>query len=39
MFGLTSGCKVLEITVCRLATTILVHSTKKDEDHLKERED
>jgi hypothetical protein len=39
MFGLISVCQILERNVCRLATMILVHSTGKDGDHLKERED
>jgi hypothetical protein len=39
MFGLTNGCRVLERIICRLATKILVHSTGKVGDHLKERED
>jgi hypothetical protein len=39
MFGLTNGCGILERIVCRLATMILVHSTGKVGNHLKEKED
>jgi hypothetical protein len=39
MFGLTNGCRILERIFCRLATMILVRSTGKVGDHLKERED
>jgi hypothetical protein len=39
MFGLTNGCRILEIIFCRIATMILVHSIGKAWDHLKERED
>jgi hypothetical protein len=39
MFGLTNGCKILEIIFYRLATMILVHSIEEVGDHLKERED
>jgi hypothetical protein len=39
MFGLTNGCNILEIIFCRLDTMILVRSTKKAGDHLRERED
>jgi hypothetical protein len=39
MFGLTSGCRILERNVCRLVTMILARSIKRDENHLKERED
>jgi hypothetical protein len=39
MFGLTSGCNILEITICRLATMIVARSTKRVGDHLNERED
>jgi hypothetical protein len=38
MFGLMSGCRILERIYCRLATMILVRSTKEAGDHLKERE-
>jgi hypothetical protein len=39
MFGLTSGCRILEINVCRLATMILMHSTGRVGNPLRERED
>jgi hypothetical protein len=39
MFGLTNGCRILEIIFCRLVTVILVHNTRKVGGHLKERED
>jgi hypothetical protein len=39
MFGLTNGCRTLERICCRLATMILVRSTGKVGDHLRERED
>jgi hypothetical protein len=39
MFGLTSGCMILERNVCRLATMTLTHSIKRVGNHLKERED
>ena len=39
MFGLTSGCRILEINVCRLATMILACSIERAGNHLKERED
>jgi hypothetical protein len=39
IFGLTNGCKILEIIFCRLATMILVDSTRNVGDHLRERED
>jgi hypothetical protein len=39
MFGLTNGCRTLEIIFCRLDTMILVCSTRKVGDHLRERED
>jgi hypothetical protein len=39
MFGLTNGCRILEIFFCRLATMILVRSTGKARDHLRERGD
>jgi hypothetical protein len=39
MFGLTNGCRMLEIIFCRLATMILVRSIEEVGDHLKGRED
>jgi hypothetical protein len=39
MFGLTSGCKILERNVFRLATMILARSIERVGNHLKERED
>jgi hypothetical protein len=39
MFGLTNGCRIIERVFCRLLTMILVCSTGKARDHLKERED
>jgi hypothetical protein len=39
MFGLTSGCMILEINVCRLATMTLAQSIERAGNHLKERED
>jgi hypothetical protein len=39
IFGLTSGCNILERICCRLAPMILVSSTREVGDHLKERED
>jgi hypothetical protein len=38
MFGLTNGCRILERIFCRLATMILLRSTGKDGDDLKEKE-
>jgi hypothetical protein len=38
MFGLTNGCRILEIFFCRLSTMILVRSIGKVRDHLKEKE-
>jgi hypothetical protein len=35
IFGLTSGCRILEINVCRLSTMILACSTRKVGNHLK----
>jgi hypothetical protein len=35
MFGLTSGCRILERICCRLAPMILVRSTREAGDHLK----
>jgi hypothetical protein len=39
MFGLTNGCRILEIIFCRIATTILVRFKEEVGDHLRERED
>jgi hypothetical protein len=39
MFGLSNGCGILERNVCRLATMILVHSTRKVGDHLRNKND
>jgi hypothetical protein len=39
MFGQTNGCRILERIFCRLATMILVRSTGKVGDHLKEKDD
>jgi hypothetical protein len=39
MFGLTNGCRTPERIFYRLATMILVCSTRKVRDHLRERED
>jgi hypothetical protein len=37
MSGLTSGCRILERNFCRLATMILVRSTRRVGDHLNEK--
>ena len=39
IFGLTNGCRTLEIICCRLATMVLAHSIGEVGDHLRERED
>ena len=39
MFGLTNGCNILELIFYRLVNVILVRSTEKFGDHLRERED
>jgi hypothetical protein len=39
VFGLISGCRILEKNVCKLATMILPHSIERAGNHLKERED
>jgi hypothetical protein len=39
MFGLTYGCRILEIIFCRLAIMILARSKREAGDQLKERED
>jgi hypothetical protein len=39
MFGLTSGCRILERNVFTLATMTLVHNIERARNHLKERED
>jgi hypothetical protein len=39
MFGLTNGCRILEIIFFRLVTVIPVRSTGEVGDHLRERED
>ena len=38
IFGLTSGCRLLERNVCKLATMIVACSIGRDGNHLKERE-
>jgi hypothetical protein len=39
IFGLTNGCRILEINFCRLTIMILARSTRKFGDHGRERED
>jgi hypothetical protein len=39
IFGLTNGCRILEIIFCRLATMILVRSIEEVGDRLNEREE
>jgi hypothetical protein len=39
MFGLTSGCRILERNVFRLSTMTQARSIERDGNHLKERED
>jgi hypothetical protein len=38
IFGLTNGCRILEINFCWFITMIPVRSTRKGGDHLRERE-